>query len=510
MSHTAPRRAALTHGLLGLLVALSVAGCAGTGAKAVTPSAPSISAAPVDPEVAATGLPDGQDVEVTDSTAGAEDGENISFVSPIYTVTPIGPLDQAATFTLRLDNALPEGTPIVVATREFERDAWTYQRGRISEDQGHVSFRATTLDQVSVLAIEPDGAVSSLRSDVRAGLFPKRTTGKKPAKPTCAQPDEALQSGYSANGTNYGTLFWCFGLQKDKRVVTVTNRRAVPVQVTHPRMEVVSAPRTPRAYATWSTVIGTAGTILAPGASATYDADLEPEAKVALVGSSTKQARALRVLQATSRALVKRLNAFGAGPVKPGATLADFLDAPRCVNALKAGVDAMAKHCFSPGQLRRSFGSRWLLLEPLVTTSYSTVFFGRLGDRLSTLAKNQRDQVSVSRLKPDFTALTGLWSGASRLLSVDGAGVATETLQSGTDLKVKLTYQLDYPVTKGDATTAATTLTSVQVGKRKLLKGPVPKVGAKGTMTVSKGVITPPYLKVHYCDSAAAKKKSCG
>lgn len=508
MGHTPLRRGALAHGLLALLVGLTSAGCAAGGAKAIKPPAPSISAVPTDPDITATGLPGDGDVDVTDSSQGDESGDSIDFVSPVYTVTPLGPLDQAARFTLRLDNALPANTPVIVATRKLERDAWTYHRGQITADQRHVAFRTTTLDQVGVLAIARDVALPSLRADIRTGLFPHQT--KKATAPTCTQPKEARTSGYAASATKNTTLLWCFGLQKAKRVVTITNRWVVPVEVTHAGMGVVSAPPTPRAYSVWPTVLGTARTILPPGGTATYDAELEPRSRVTLVASSTDQAQALRVLQATSRALVKRLNDFGAGPVRPTPTLARFLAAPRCVNALKVGVDAVARHCFSTTQLRRSFGSRSLLLEPLMSGSYSSVFFSRLGRQLSTAAAGQRQRVSVRRVAPDFTALVGLWSGTARLMTVTAQGVVTETLQDGSALVVRLTYQLADPVTRDGTTSADATLTAVKVGKRNLLIGAVPRVGATGRLTLRKGVITPPYLKTSYCDGKAAKKKTCG
>lgn len=511
MGHAPLPRAAFAHGLLAMLVVLTATGCAGVGAKTLLPPAPSISAVPTDPEVTATGLPDGVDVEVTEATPSEASGDNISFVSPIYTVTPFGPLDQAATVSLRLDNALPADTPVLVATRTDEKDAWAYSRARISEDQRHVDFRTSSLDQVAVLAIERDGALSSLRADVRTALFPRPTgpSGKVTA-PTCLQPEEARTAGYAARSTKHKTLFWCFGLEKQKRVVTITNRRAVPVEVAHVGMGVVTAPQALPASSIWSSVLGDSRTILPPGGTATYDAELEPEAKVTLVASSTRQAQALRVLEATSSALVKRLEDFDAGPVKAAPTLTRFLKAPRCAKALGVGPAAVAENCFSKAQLRRSFGSRSLLVEPLMSGPYSAAFFERLGKRLSTEATAQRERVSVRRVVPDFAGLVGLWSGTARSLSVTADGVVTETVQDGGALVIKLTYQLADPMTQDATTTADSTLTAVQVGKRALLNGPLPRVGATGRITMRKGVITPPYLRTTYCDSSAAKKKTCG
>ena len=485
MEHARQRPVALAHGLLALLVLLTGAACA-TPAKTVAPPAPSISAVPTDPEVTATGLPDGVDVELTDSSPGVESGDNVDFVSPVYTVSAIGPFAVPATFTLRLDNALPESTPVLVVTRKFERDPWTYQRGRLSEDLRHVVFRASMLDQVAVLSIDSAGALPGFRADIRSRLFTGRAT--KATEPTCEGSAEALTSGYATNASENKTLYWCFGLRKDKRVLTVTNRRGFPVEIT----------------------VGTTRTSLAPGRSATYDAELAPEATLKLVASSTVQARSLRVLQATSRALVKRLNSFGAGPVRPAATLQAFLGSSRCAAALKAGVDSVARRCFTTAALVKVFGSRALLLEPLTAGQYTPVFFDRLDKRLTAEAKAQRERVYVHRKAADFAGLVGLWSGTTRLLNVTAAGVVTERLEdSKKALVIQLTYQLEDPVTNAGITTADATLTKVSVGNRKLLNGRVPKVGDTGRISLAKGVITPPFLKTKYCDAAASRKGTC-
>ncbi|MEO7352412.1 MAG: hypothetical protein ABIR34_01825 [Marmoricola sp.] len=509
MGHAPPRRVALAHALLALLVVLSVTAC-GAAEKAATPPAPSIAATPTDPEIAATGLPDDVDIEVTDSSPGSENGDNLDFVSPVFTLTPIGPLERAATVTLRLDNALPATTPLLVASRESESADWTYARGRLTSDQRHVEFKTTSLNQVGVFAIDLAGATQGFQSDVRTGLAPLPTK-KKLVKPTCVEPKAARESGYVVSATQHKTLYWCFGLRQGKRVLKITNRRPIPVEVTHADMEVVKVPGDVAAYALWPKILGTTNTIVAPGHTATYDAELEPESKVQIVAASTPEAQSLRVLQAGTRALVIRLDDFSAGPAQADPTVKALLDRPRCARALSKGVDTVVTRCFTTAKLVKIFGSRALLLQPLVSAPSFPAFFGRLGKALSSRAADQRERVVVRRAQQDFTDLLGLWSGHTRLLTVNAQGVATEKIQDGCcALVVQLTYQLDNPVTKAGTTTADATITAVRVGKRKLLKGRVPKVGDTGRITLRKGVITPPFLKTNYCDGKAAKKGTCG
>ena len=76
---------------------------------------------------------------------------------------------------------------------------------------------------------------------------------------------------------------------------------------------------------------------------------------------------------------------------------------------------------------------------------------------------------------------------ASLSLAIAGDGVVTETLNNDAgELVVQLTYQLGYPEIKAGTSSADTKITKVTVGHRKLIKGRVPRVGATGTLRVTR------------------------
>ncbi len=58
---------------------------------------------------------------------------------------------------------------------------------------------------------------------------------RKLGKPVCAGEDAARKGGYTVAASKTKTLFWCFGLENDKRVVKVTNRRLTPGRGRAPR-----------------------------------------------------------------------------------------------------------------------------------------------------------------------------------------------------------------------------------------------------------------------------------
>ncbi|MEO7421115.1 MAG: hypothetical protein ABIU87_01825, partial [Ornithinibacter sp.] len=295
MGQPSPRRVVPLRALLAIFVVVAAAACGGAPKTAPAP-APSIAATPTDPEVSASGLPDGLDLEVTDSSTGSEDGDSLDFVSPVFTVIPVGPLDNAATITLRLDNAVPEDTPLVVATRMSANGPWSYQRGQLASDQRHVEFSTTSLSQVGVLAIDVPGALAGFRDNLRSSLYPAAKT--VPEKPTCEESELAQAAGYTLSATRNKTLRWCLGLLDGSPIVKITNRRATPVVIDHSDFDVITEPRKVATYALWAPVIADTATLLAPGSTATYSTDVAAESMVQLLAASTNETQGLRVLQA--------------------------------------------------------------------------------------------------------------------------------------------------------------------------------------------------------------------
>jgi hypothetical protein len=510
MGHPLRRRVVLARALVALLVVLTATACGGDGPPAVAPKVSNAPSVPVDPPVEAIGLPDNVELVVADSGPGAESGDNLSFVSPVHTLTPTGPLGSSVTVRLRLDNALPTTIPVLVASRTSPDQPWGYLPGALTSDQRHVDFNTTSFNEVGVLSVDLDGAVSSFQEDLRAGL----ATGinRTVKKPTCAGEDEARKSGYTVAASKTKTLFWCFGMEGGKRVVKVTNRRPIPVEVAHPKVDVLTNAPAAAAWAPWSGVLGTGNTFLAPGRTATYDADLEPKTELLLNAESRAVGQSLRVLQAGARALVLRLNRFGAGTANVVETVKAFLAMPQCAKSLSKGSDAVITGCFSKPKLVRTFGSRALLVAPLVSAPSTPAFLRQHARAITLRARTtERQRILVRRAAPDFTALSGVWSGKNRLLAINAEGLVKESVNDDTGARIiDLTYQLADPETVGPRSTAGATIVAVKVSRRKLLKGRVPRVGDTTTIRLRDGIVAAPYLKTRYCNAAAAKRGNCG
>lgn len=498
------RRALGACPVLAALLVAALAGC-GTGGPAKPQARPSVSASSEDPAVKVIGLPEGIEAEVRDTSVGMENGENLDFVSPLYTVAasakPDEELADPVTVRLALDNALPATASVLVASRDSSDQPFTFLRGYLTTDGQHVQFTTRKLNQVGVLVVDVAGALNSLKEDVRSGLDAGVSTAVR--RQDCLGAAEARQDEYSAAATRRQTLFWCFGLRDGERVVQVTNRRRVPVQVAHPGVAVVDSPRSAAAWAPWVGPLGRSNTFLPPGQSATYDAELQPRSRLVLTATSTATAQSLRLLQATARALVLRLTAFGVEPPSTVATLGAMLSVPSCRRSLGRGGAGVIAGCLGPTQLATFLQPDQLLVSPLVTDpTFSTFLRARSTSIESRVRSEELQRIVVRRGAPPFEAFTGTWTGKGRALSVSGTGVVTEMVNNKASLVIRLTYQLSDPSTKGDVSSAGARITQVTVGDRKLLTGRVPQVGDTGVLRIRAGVVTPPFLRTTYCKPA--------
>ena len=503
---------ALAQVVLVLLLVVTATACGGNKkAASPAPSTPSASAStpPADQPVTVTGLPNGVSAEVIDTSPGVENGDNLDFVSQVYSLALTGAIDRPVTARVQLNNAQPAATPVVVATRVNDTQPWAYQPGRLTSDLQHVEYTTTTLNQVGVLAMDLETALTSLQQDLSAELG--SGIDKSVTRPTCQGADLARKDGYSVASSSSRTLFWCFGLENKKRVVKVTNRRIVPLQVVHPKVPVISAPPAGTSYAGWPGVLGTAYTFLPPTRTVTYDADLQPKTQLGLTAAYGAGGQSLRLLQAAVRALTTRLNRFGTGSASVTKAVSGLLALPQCAKSIGKGSDALLTGCLAPPKLLKVFGARSVLLRPLLGDRRVRPFLRAQAQALVASQQSEQQRIVVKRAAPDFSAFTGIWSGHTRSMAINGQGVVSERLNDGCcTLVINLTYQLADPTTQGATSTAKATITAVKVGKRKKVNGRVPRVGDTGVLTVRNGVVRPPFLKTNYCNKAAAKKGTCG
>ena len=270
-------------------------------------------------------------------------------------------------------------------------------------------------------------------------------------------------------------------------------------------------------WTTWLGILapGSKDTFLAPGGSATYDAELEPKTKLDVTAETDAKAQSVRALYSAVRAIAAQMQTYGVATPDPAQTFQGLVARPQCADALGQGSDALLAGCLSQRKMTQTFGNNALLLAPLVKSRSMRIF---LANRFKFLATQDQQvdtqQITVARAAPDFAGLVGTFKGHTRTLQISKNGLVTETQFSGCCTRViTLTYQLSEPRTTGTGAQAVTTaqalLTKVVYDKTAMTSKP-PKVGSKGTITIKDGIVTTPFVSTTYCDRKAAKKGKCG
>ncbi|GAB3656314.1 hypothetical protein GCM10027596_10370 [Nocardioides korecus] len=521
----------------GLAAAPLLAGCGGGGGAPRAAAVPSPGSAAVgagatsgagdqggagagDPAAQAVGLPDGTTLKVTDSRPGTLPQEFISFVSPVLTLTPAGRLAAPVVVQLRLDNALPSGTPVFVAQRENADAAWSWSAGRLTSDLRHVEFTTSRLGQVGAVSVDLDPVLSATEDRVREAVTARApseaTTGEGAAvrAAACAGGAALKKAGFTLDQTAGASVSGCLGVRDGKPVLAVTNTLGFPVGLAHPGAPLVvgSTTSVPATWLPWQGVLGArsssgdTATVLAPGARAAYVVDLAPSGSARLQTTAPPAAASLRLLRATVGALGERLSLFGTGKVDADQTLAALVAAPTCSRAVDAAeATTILSDCLSVDRLTSVLGDRVTLLGPLLDSADLSSFFTReLAAALTRVQGSEQQRLVVRRAAPAFQRLAGVWVGPGRTLTVSAAGVVTEAVRTpdGRPL-IDLTYQLSDPVDAGTGGSASARLLRVRISDPALFTGRRPVAGDTGTLRLAGGVVTPPYVATTYCGRTA-------
>lgn len=514
----------LPGAVLATVLALVLTACGGEDTKAppTTNTLPTASASSTAaPEISVSGLSDGVRVEIGDGISLDDPGGGLTFVSPVYELGPSGPLGATATVTIELETAQPNSSTLLVASRENARSAWTYLPATLAGDQRHVVFRTDHFSQYGVLSLDLSSAITTFKQGVSDALV--SGVDEKVAKPECLGRKQALKLGFKVSSTESDSLAWCFGLDDGSPVIKVANRRLVPLQVAHgDALATATKSKVAGGWATWLGILApdSEATFLAPGGTATYDADIDPGSKLVVSTEGGAVAQSLRALTAGSRAMVAQVSAYGLKSPTAVQLFQQLVSRSECRDALGKGSDALLTGCLSRQRLSRVFGADNRLLTPIVSAASMRRFWARRFDFLAQQDTSvDAQQITLERADADFGDLVGTFTGHTRSLTVDKDGTVLERLDNGTDRVIELTYQLARPKVSGrtagkktgGTTTATALLKRVRVFDRAAINGEIPKAGSQGTIRINgDGVVTPPFLQTSYCNAAAATKGACG
>jgi hypothetical protein len=110
-------------------------------------------------------------------------------------------------------------------------------------------------------------------------------------------------------------------------------------------------------------------------------------------------------------------------------------------------------------------------------------------------------------------SFVGTWYGHTRVLTVDRAGVAKESISDGCcDLVIRLTTRLSHPRRLNGAVVATATVVRARIFDRSAYgpSHPPPRVGDRGRFTLRRGIITERLTDTTYCNKRASRLGRCG
>lgn len=381
---------------------LALGGCTGGGGSHGSPtpsSSPSGSSAPG--AVTVNGLPASRSTAVRDEGAAAAPGKGIAFASHVYSLGPSGALPQSAHVTIRLDRAFPAGTPVIIATRESASAPWTYLPGTLSTDGHSASFTTTHFSLFGVVWIDLKDAVAAFKTDFVDGIDGGAT--QTVSRPSCASESTARQDGYNIISSSTDTVYWCFGVENGHRVLKMVDHRRYPLEVAHPNMSTLSNDYDHSALSALSHLGSGGYAILAPGGTATFNADLSPGGTEGVSTMMDGLGQSLYALQTGVETLLEILTRFGAGSGTSAIDAVDKLLGIRsCADAVSSGSSGeLISGCFSAKDILDAFGVTGLLLAPIMAAGPIIAFFhSEYNALIDQFNGHDKYTVTVARKRP--------------------------------------------------------------------------------------------------------------
>jgi len=213
----------------------------------------------------------------------------------------------------------------------------------------------------------------------------------------------ARAEGYHVTSSTTDTVYWCLGkASSGRRILHVTNHRSYPLQVFHPNMAVLTNLHDYLALSALSRYASGPFAILAPGANATFNADLEPGSREGIQTELDAFGQSLYALQVGVETLLSVLTRFGAGSDKKAVeAVGSLLSVRSCADSLGKGGGAFLAGCFSPDQMITALGRKALLVVPLMVFGPLLSFFrSELNALVDQFNNHDRYEILLTRDKP--------------------------------------------------------------------------------------------------------------
>lgn len=380
--------------------------------------------------------------------------------SGTFQISPSGRLGRPATVRLPLNSPSAPGTVVIIFTSESAGGPWQPIPTTVETVNG-VSYAAATVNHLSLftaLSVSWRDFLNELK-----GWFNQFTSNAyaNAEQPTCTNPSQARQDGYTGTASAYRTVLWCIGLANGRHVLKVVNNRRYPLLVS-PSLPVIQG-GTGGDLLQLATRLGRHGeVVIFPDEQVDFNADGIPPGYHSLIrGDIDTAAENLAALHAGIDALTAIVTRFGASSPKNVTKYFNLAtDSANCLSAVKSGnADTMIGQCITSEWLKDAFGVFWgIVTDALMKVSEVANYFRSALNGIADAADGRSQfQLTVTRSQPTAGALsqnttaidpTGDATGLPNIPGADLTGFSWST--DGTTLQFTITYA-DFSPSTSDA-----------------------------------------------------------
>jgi hypothetical protein len=352
----------------------------------------------------------------------------------ITSITPSGKLPAPVQITLPLDHQAGKNDLVLVAVNHTHTaDGWTYQSGTLTPDKRGITFTVTELSWFTPFWTDLVGMVTELKEQFIDGMSSDVFAEAK--KPECSNEPQARADDYKISSDSKDTIYWCFGVENNQRIVKIVNRRHYPLEIKTSNLKVLSRGKFELDLAQLANMGD--HLVLNAGDEAKFAVSLNHDGKATVntdVSSLAITLHAVDVLAEVIATIVFKVNPKSTKEIKK--IVEQFMSGRCVINTMSdpSNIGHFIKECFNEDILKEAFNWQAALLAP-VMLGFAAYGVGQSIVSALNDSKNGRAkyQVTVTRPKPNpFRAYIGdEWGRHLSSLQIKPDGTGHMKIDSG-------------------------------------------------------------------------------
>ncbi len=384
-----------------------------------------------------TDLPEGNDIKNFLKLVG--DSKAVKPLTPVIEITPGGELPAPIMLTFKVNRKLKPDATAYVLSQDKPGSPWQWQQAVVAADGQHITIQRTHLSSFWGFVTDAFDLFKSLGRSVIDAVLGDLSAEATP--PKCQNEKAARNDNYKIDSSHKKTVYWCFGVENNKRIVRVTSRVKYPLLVKHKGYKVIEK----SAYKIELASIGRelAGknrVVLLPLDTVTFEVPkLDYDEGVKLTTKYDGLTQSLHRMEVGLMALATIITKMDGETVVPVGKsvkerwelISNILDHKDCSNAVTEGnFGKIITSCLKLEYFVKQF--TWaLLLEPFIFSGQMLNWIaGELQGIWDNITRNAEYTIVVARTNPT-EAFVGSWWVHGMQITFRSNGTGQEASNGG-------------------------------------------------------------------------------